>query len=58
MVFPGEDEAFIFARGDTKGKRYYLRIFDIDRKKPFVKALGSADRVRALGKARTILSGG
>lgn len=50
-----EDEtAFLYQRGDTKSKTYYLRIFDQKSKKPFVKSLGTTDRARALVKARTI----
>jgi integrase len=50
-----EDEAaFLYQRGDTKGKTYYLRIFDQKSGKPFVKSLGTSDRPKALVKARTI----
>ena len=50
-----EDEsAFIYRRGDTKKKTWYLRIFDEKSRKPFVKSLGHTDYARALTKARTI----
>ena len=50
-----EDEtAFLYQRGDTKAKTYYLRIFDQKSRKPFVKSLGTIDRAKALVKARTI----
>lgn len=50
-----EDEgAFIYRRGDTKKKTWYLRIFDENSKKPFVKSLGTQDHTKALTKARTI----
>jgi len=50
-----EDEsAFIYQRGDTKSKIYYLRIFDHSSKKPYVKSLGTTDHAKALVKARTI----
>jgi integrase len=50
-----EDEsAFIYRRGDTRNKIYYLRFYDKKRKKPFVKSLGYTDRVKALTKARLI----
>ena len=50
-----EDEsAFIYRRGDTRNKIYYLRFYDKKRKKPFIKSLGHTDRVKALTKARLI----
>ena len=50
-----EDEtAFLYQRGDTKTKTYYLRIFDQKSRKPFVKSLGTTDRAKALVKARTV----
>ena len=50
-----EDEsAFIYRRGDTTNKIYYLRFYDKKRKKPFIKSLGEKDRVKALTKARLI----
>jgi len=49
-----DEHAFIFRRGDTVTKRYYLRIYDETHKKPFIKALGTTDRVRALATARSI----
>ncbi len=50
-----EDEAaFLYQRGDTKTKTYYLRIFDHKSRKPFVKSLGTTDRAKAVVKARTI----
>lgn len=50
-----EDEsAWIYRRGDTKAKTWYLRIFDDKSKRPFVKSLQTQDHARALTKARTI----
>jgi len=50
-----EDEsAFIYRRGDTTNKIYYLRFYDKKTKKPFIKSLGEKDRVKALTKARLI----
>ena len=50
-----EDEsAFIYKRGDTTNKIYYLRFYDKKTKKPFIKSLGEKDRVKALTKARLI----
>jgi len=50
-----EDEsAFIYRRGDTKKKTWYLRIFDEKTRKPFVKSLTTTDYARALTQARTI----
>ena len=49
-----DEQAWIYRRGDTKAKTWYLRIFDEKSKKPFVKSLGTQDHARALTKARTI----
>ena len=34
-----DEQAFIYQRGDTVKKTYYLRIFDQQSKKPYVKSL-------------------
>lgn len=50
-----EDEsAFVYRRGDTTNKVYYLRYYDKKTKKPYIKSLGEIDRVKALTKARLI----
>ena len=50
-----EDEgAFIYQRGDTKSKTYYLRVFDAKSRKPYIKSLGTTDHSKAVVKARTI----
>jgi hypothetical protein len=50
-----EDEtAFIFRRGTTKSRTYYIRIYDDQSRRPFVKSLRETDRVAALAKARVI----
>ena len=49
-----DEQAWIYRRGDTKGKTWYLRIFDEKSKKPFVKSLQTHDYARALTKARMI----
>ena len=49
-----DEQAWIYRRGDTKAKTWYLRIFDEKSKRPFVKSLGTQDHARALTKARTI----
>ena len=50
-----EDEsAFIYQRGDTKRGIYYLRIYDTNSKRPYVKSLKTTDRVKALATARNI----
>lgn len=49
-----DEQAWIYRRGDTKAKTWYLRIFDEKSKKPFVKSLGTQDHTRALTKARLI----
>lgn len=49
-----DEQAWIYRRGDTKSKTWYLRIFDDKSKKPFVKSLQTHDYARALTKARLI----
>lgn len=49
-----DENAFIFRRGNTKSRTYYIRIYDKKSRKPFVKSLGETDRVAALAKARII----
>ena len=49
-----DEHAFVYRRGDTATKRYYLRIYDEQSKKPFIKALGTTDRVKAINIARNI----
>ena len=49
-----DEQAWIYRRGDTKAKTWYLRIFDEKSKRPFVKSLQTQDHARALTKARTI----
>lgn len=46
--------AFIFRRGTTKSRTYYIRIYDEQSRRPFVKSLRETDRVAALAKARVI----
>ena len=49
-----DEQAFIFRRGTTKSRIFYIRIYDSRSKRPFVKSLGVTDRVAALTKARLI----
>ena len=49
-----DESAFIYRRGDTKSKGYYLRIYDDDTKTPFIKGLRTTDRIKAIAKARSI----
>jgi len=49
-----DETAFIFRRGTTKSRTYYIRIFDSQSRRPFVKSLRETDRVAALAKARVI----
>jgi integrase len=49
-----DENAFIYRRGDTTGKIYYLRIYDKQRKRPFIKSLGTKDRIKAITTARLI----
>lgn len=49
-----DENAFIYRRGDTKRKIYYLRIYDASSKKPYIKSLNTTDRIRAITKARLL----
>lgn len=49
-----DETAFIFRRGTTKSRTYYIRIYDDQSRRPFVKSLRETDRVAALAKARVI----
>jgi len=53
LIYDDED-AFVFVRGDTKRKNYYLRMWDGITKKPYVKSLGTPDRIKAIAAARKI----
>ena len=49
-----DESAFIYRRGDTKSRGYYLRIYDEESKSPYIKGLRTTDRIRAISKARSI----
>lgn len=49
-----DQSAFIFRRGSTKSRTFYIRIYDSKSRRPYVKSLGVTDRVAALSKARLI----
>ena len=50
-----DDEcAYIYRRGDTKRRIYYLRIYDNQNKEPYIKSLQTTDRVKAITKARIL----
>lgn len=49
-----DENAFIYRRGDTRRRTYYLRIYDTNSKKPYIKSLNTIDRVRAISQARLI----
>ena len=52
---PGED-CFIYQRGDTKRKIWYIHIYDTASKKQFIKSLRTTDEVKAITAARLIYS--
>jgi len=52
---PGE-ECFIYQRGDTKKKIWYIHIYDIDSKKQYIRSLKTTDEVKAITAARLIFS--
>ena len=49
-----DENAFIFRRGDTKKRIYYLRIYDETSRKPYVKSLETTDRIKAITKGRLL----
>ena len=49
-----DEYAYIYRRGDTKRRIYYLRIYDTNGKKPFIKSLATTDRTKAITSARII----
>lgn len=49
-----DENATIYRRGDTKKKIYYLRIYDRNSNKPYVKSLSTTDRIKAITKARLL----
>ena len=49
-----DEYAYIYRRGDTKKRIYYLRIYDNQSKQPYVKSLQTTDRVKAITKARIL----
>ena len=49
-----DENAFIFRRGDTKKRIYYLRIYDETTRKPYVKSLETTDRIKAITKGRLL----
>lgn len=49
-----DDFAYIYRRGDTKRRIYYLRIYDTQNKQPYIKSLQTTDRVKAITKARIL----
>ena len=52
---PGED-CFIFRRGTTKKKIWYLRIYDEKSGKPYIKSLRTTDKIKAITSARLLFS--
>lgn len=49
-----DESAFIYRRGDTKSRGYYLRIYDEETQSAFIKGLRTTDRIKAVAKARSI----
>jgi len=54
LVYPEDEYSYIYQRGDTKRKIYYLRVWDANSGKPFIKSLKTTDRVQAVTTAREI----
>ena len=52
---PGE-ECFIYKRGDTKKKIWYIHIYDTEQKRQFIRSLKTTDEVKAITAARLIYS--
>ena len=49
-----DEHAFIYRRGDTVKRPYYLRIYDESNKNPFIRSLRTTDRIKAIATARSI----
>ena len=49
-----DHDAFIFQRADSKSGRWYLRIYDENKKKPVIRSLRTSDKTSALAKARLL----
>ncbi|QNJ18117.1 phage integrase family protein [Synechococcus sp. A18-40] len=49
-----DEYAYIYRRGDTKRRIYYIRIYDTNGKKPYIKSLETTDRAKAITTARII----
>ena len=52
---PGE-ECFIYKRGDTKKKIWYIHIYVTEQKRQFIRSLKTTDEVKAITAARLIYS--
>jgi len=50
----GDENAYIYRRGNTKKRYWYLRIYNKDTKQRYVKSLETTDKVKAVTEARVI----
>ena len=53
LIYDDQD-AFMFQRADSKSGRWYLRIYDENKKKPVIRSLRTSDKTTALSTARLL----
>jgi len=56
FIYPGNENAFIFRYGTTKGKNYYLRIYCRETRQLYKKSLRTSSKEEAIVKARAIFA--
>lgn len=56
FIYPGNENAFVFRYGTTKGKNYYLRIYCRETRQVYKKSLKTPSKEEAIVKARAIFA--
>lgn len=56
FIYPGNENAFIFRYGTTKGKNYYLRIYCRETRQVYKRSLKTPSKEEAIVKARAIFA--
>jgi integrase len=54
LIYPNLTDAFIYRNGKTKNRNYYIRIFDEESKRLFVRSLKTTSREKAIIDAQVI----
>lgn len=54
LIYPNLTDAFIYRNGKTKSRNYYIRIFDEESKRLFVRSLKTTSREKAIIDAQVI----